>query len=147
MRDCTIVLTDSGGVQEEAPTFGKPVLVMRETTERPEAVDAGTVRLVGTGEDMIVDSVTKLLTDRNAYRAMARAVNPYGDGLAARRSVQAIEHFFGLRDRPLEFNAKPKLISIPSSPRVKRTAKSFAAEAEAAAMLNQRENTTDALTA
>lgn len=103
MRDCTIVLTDSGGVQEEAPSFGKPVLVMRETTERPEAVAAGTVRLVGTSEDRIVAEVTSLLTDRGAYQKMARAVNPYGDGQAAMRSVQAIQHFFGLGDRPAEF--------------------------------------------
>lgn len=105
MRDCSIVLTDSGGVQEEAPTFGKPVLVMRETTERPEAVAAGTVRLVGTSEDRIVGEVTNLLTDRRAYQEMARAVNPYGDGQAAMRSVQAIEHFFALGDRPIEFDA------------------------------------------
>lgn len=105
MRDCSIVLTDSGGVQEEAPTFGKPVLVMRETTERPEAVAAGTVRLVGTSEDRIVGEVTNLLTDRQAYQEMARAVNPYGDGQAAMRSVRAIEHFFALGDRPIEFDA------------------------------------------
>jgi UDP-N-acetylglucosamine 2-epimerase (non-hydrolysing) len=105
MRDCSIVLTDSGGVQEEAPTFGKPVLVMRETTERPEAVAAGTVRLVGTDEDRIVSEVTELLTDRRAYQAMAHAVNPYGDGQAAMRSVQAIEHFFALGERPNEFDA------------------------------------------
>ena len=107
MRDCTIVLTDSGGVQEEAPSFGKPVLVMRDTTERPEAVEAGTVRLVGTDEDMIVDSVATLLTDRNAYRSMARAVNPYGDGHAAARAVGAIEHFFGYAERPVEFGIRP----------------------------------------
>ena len=103
MCDCTIVLTDSGGVQEEAPSFGKPVLVMRDTTERPEAVAAGTVRLVGTSEDRIVAEVTSLLTDRRAYQKMARSINPYGDGQAAMRSVQAIEHFFGLADRPAEF--------------------------------------------
>ena len=95
MRDCSIVLTDSGGVQEEAPTFGKPVLVTRETTERPEAVAAGTVRLIGTEEDRIFDAVANLLTDRHAYQTMARAVNPYGDGHAAMRSVRAIEHYFG----------------------------------------------------
>lgn len=111
MRDCAIVLTDSGGVQEEAPTFGKPVLVMRETTERPEAVAAGTVRLVGTSEDRIVGEVTNLLTDRRAYQEMARAVNPYGDGQAAMRSVQAIEHFFALGDRPIEFDAELDTVS------------------------------------
>lgn len=103
MRDCMLVLTDSGGVQEEAPTFGKPVLVLRDTTERPEAVSAGTARLIGTDEDAVVEAVTELLRDGDAYRRMARAVNPYGDGLAAQRSTQAIEHFFGLADRPAEF--------------------------------------------
>jgi len=100
-----VVLTDSGGVQEEAPSLGKPVLVMRETTERPEAVAAGTVRLVGTDEDTIVAEVSRLLDDAAAYRAMAHAVNPYGDGRAAERSVQAIEHFFGLGPRPEPFAA------------------------------------------
>ncbi len=118
MRDCSIVLTDSGGVQEEAPTFGKPVLVMRETTERPEAVAAGTVRLVGTNEDRIVSEVTDLLTDRRAYQAMARAANPYGDGRAAMRSIQAIEHFFALGERPIEFDAKVDAPQEPSAPRV-----------------------------
>ena len=98
-----VVLTDSGGVQEEAPSLGKPVLVMRETTERPEAVTAGTVRLVGTDEQTIVDEVTRLLTDRGPMPAMAHAVNPYGDGRAAARSVAAIEHFFGYAPRPTEF--------------------------------------------
>jgi UDP-N-acetylglucosamine 2-epimerase (non-hydrolysing) len=116
MRDCAIVLTDSGGVQEEAPTFGKPVLVMRETTERPEAVAAGTVRLVGTSEDRIVGEVTSLLTDPRAYQEMARAVNPYGDGQAAMRSVQAIEHFFALGDRPIEFDADVDPVCKPASP-------------------------------
>jgi UDP-N-acetylglucosamine 2-epimerase (non-hydrolysing) len=98
-----LVLTDSGGLQEEAPSLGKPVLVVRETTERPEAVDAGTVRLIGTGEAVVVEEVTRLLTDPAAHRAMARAVNPYGDGHAAPRCVQAIEHLFGVADRPVDF--------------------------------------------
>lgn len=98
-----LVLTDSGGLQEEAPSLGKPVLVVRETTERPEAVDAGTVRLIGTGEAVVVEEVTRLLTDPAAHRAMARAVNPYGDGRAAPRCVQAIEHLFGVADRPEDF--------------------------------------------
>jgi len=85
MNRSTIVLTDSGGVQEEAPGLGKPVLVMRDTTERPEAVDAGTVKLVGTDASMIVKEVSTLLTDRLAYEAMAHAVNPYGDGRACER--------------------------------------------------------------
>lgn len=100
----TIMLTDSGGVQEEAPSLGKPVLVLRDTTERPEAVHAGTVRLVGTDEELIVTSVSELLTDDMAYQSMARAVNPYGDGRASGRTVQAIEHFFGIGDRPADFN-------------------------------------------
>jgi len=99
MHASTLILTDSGGVQEEAPSLGKPVLVLRETTERPEAVDAGTVRLVGTDEELIVDGVTALLTDPAAYDAMARAVNPYGDGRAAVRTRAAVEHFFDLGDR------------------------------------------------
>lgn len=99
----TIVLTDSGGVQEEAPSLGKPVLVLRDTTERPEGIEAGTVRLVGTDEDRIVKEVALLLTDKAEYQAMATAVNPYGDGQAARRSVRAIEHFFGIGERPEEF--------------------------------------------
>lgn len=104
MQDSHVILTDSGGVQEEGPSLGKPVLVMRETTERPEAVEAGTVRLVGTDEDAIVDEVGRLLDDSDHYAAMAHAVNPYGDGQAARRSVQAIEHFFGLGDPPDDFD-------------------------------------------
>lgn len=103
MQASDLVLTDSGGVQEEAPSLGKPVLVMRETTERPEAVVAGTVRLVGTDEDLIVKEVSTLLTDTAAYEQMARAVNPYGDGHAADRCVGAIEHFFGLGARPVDF--------------------------------------------
>jgi UDP-N-acetylglucosamine 2-epimerase (non-hydrolysing) len=88
-----VILTDSGGVQEEAPSLGKPVLVMRETTERPEAVEAGTVRLVGTDRDKIVHEMTRLLTDEDAYLEMSRAHNPYGDGLAADRIVQACCNF------------------------------------------------------
>ncbi|MET0930330.1 MAG: UDP-N-acetylglucosamine 2-epimerase (non-hydrolyzing) [Aeromicrobium sp.] len=103
MHASTIMLTDSGGVQEEAPSLGKPVLVLRETTERPEAVDAGTVRLVGTDEDLIVESVTELLTDETAYKEMAHAVNPYGDGRAAERIASAIAHHFGEAARPDEF--------------------------------------------
>ena len=87
---CTIVLTDSGGVQEEAPALGKPVLVMRETTERPEGVTAGTAKLVGTDEDRIVSEVFTLLDDINAHAAMARAHNPFGDGHAASRIAGVI---------------------------------------------------------
>lgn len=106
MQASDIVLTDSGGVQEEAPSLGKPVLVMRETTERPEAVVAGTVKLVGTDTDKIVNTVSTLLNDSSAYDAMAKSVNPYGDGHASERCVQAIEHFFGHSRRPVDFVAR-----------------------------------------
>lgn len=87
MEKSSVVLTDSGGIQEEAPGLGKPVLVMRDTTERPEALEAGTVKLVGTDYDKIVDGVSELLSDRAAYERMSKAVNPYGDGLACQRIV------------------------------------------------------------
>ena len=90
MDRSTLILTDSGGIQEEAPSLGKPVLVMRETTERPEAVDAGTVELVGTNVDRIVGGVSRLLGDSTAYEAMSRAHNPYGDGRASSRIVEAL---------------------------------------------------------
>src|SRR5207244_3362346 len=95
MKRAQLVLTDSGGIQEEAPSLGKPVLVLRETTERPEAVAAGTVRLVGTEEASVIEAVRTLLHDQSEYAAMANAVNPYGDGRAAERSVAALAHFFG----------------------------------------------------
>ena len=87
-----LILTDSGGIQEEAPSLGKPVLVMRDTTERPEAVDAGTVQLVGTDVAKIVDAVTRLLTDEGEYHAMSRAHNPYGDGHACQRILEALKN-------------------------------------------------------
>lgn len=90
LNSSKIVITDSGGVQEEAPSLGKPVLVLRDNTERPEAVEAGTVRLVGTHADKIIDSARDLLTHESRYMEMARAINPYGDGHAAQRSVEAI---------------------------------------------------------
>jgi UDP-N-acetylglucosamine 2-epimerase (non-hydrolysing) len=101
----TLVLTDSGGVQEEAPSLGKPVLVMRDNTERPEAVEAGTVRLIGTSEERIVDEVLKLLRDDVLYRSMANAVNPYGDGMAASRSVAAVAEMLGVGSRLTDFGA------------------------------------------
>ena len=91
MEKSTIVLTDSGGIQEEAPGLGKPVLVMRNTTERPEALDAGTVKLVGTDHDLIVSEVSRLLEDEAYYDKMSKAVNPYGDGLACSRIVNALK--------------------------------------------------------
>ncbi len=90
MEKSTVVLTDSGGIQEEAPGLGKPVLVMRDTTERPEALDSGTVHLVGTNHDLIVSEVSTLLEDSSAYEKMSKAVNPYGDGLACGRIVKAL---------------------------------------------------------
>lgn len=90
MKRCYLVLTDSGGLQEEAPSLGVPVLVLRDVTERPEAVEAGAARLVGTGADQIVSETCRLLDDRQAYEDMARAVNPYGDGRAAGRIIAAL---------------------------------------------------------
>ena len=91
LKHSHVVLTDSGGIQEEAPSLGKPVLVMRDVTERPEAIAAGTVRLVGANRQRIVDSVSELLSDATAYQAMSRAHNPYGDGLASRRIVEVLK--------------------------------------------------------
>ena len=99
-----LVMTDSGGLQEEAPALGRPVLVLRRETERPEAVEAGTVKIAGTEEETIFRMASELLTDEKAYHEMAHAVNPYGDGFACRRIVDAIEWQFGLRsDKPEEF--------------------------------------------
>lgn len=91
MEKSDIVLTDSGGIQEEAPGLGKPVLVMRDTTERPEALEAGTVKLVGTDQDRIVNEVSALLDDASYYESMSKAVNPYGDGLACERIVEVMK--------------------------------------------------------
>lgn len=85
-----MILTDSGGIQEEAPSLGKPVLVLRDTTERPEGIDAGTLKLVGTDEDVIYEEAKRLLEDKKAYAKMSKASNPYGDGLASKRIVDAI---------------------------------------------------------
>ena len=92
MEKSTIVLTDSGGIQEEAPGLGKPVLVMRDTTERPEALEAGTVKLVGTNYDKIVDGISTLLDDKVYYEEMSKSVNPYGDGKASERIVNNINY-------------------------------------------------------
>ena len=91
MEKSTIVLTDSGGIQEEAPGLGKPVLVMRDTTERPEALEAGTVKLVGTNYDKIMEEVSRLLDDNSYYDTMSKAVNPYGDGQGCRRIVETFK--------------------------------------------------------
>lgn len=99
-----IVLTDSGGVQEEAPSLGKPVLVMRENTERPEAVVAGTVKLIGTKRQRIIDEVSLLLDSDEAYKGMANAVNPYGDGKAAERTIAAIKWKFSGGEKPADFD-------------------------------------------
>ncbi|MEN3315845.1 MAG: hypothetical protein V7605_2079 [Acidimicrobiaceae bacterium] len=107
LRRAHILLTDSGGIQEEGPSLGKPVLVMRDTTERPEAVAGGAVALVGTDQGAIARAVIGLLHDEDAYRAMARATNPYGDGRAAARTVAAMAHFFGLGPPPEEFTPTP----------------------------------------
>ena len=100
MARCHLVMTDSGGLQEEAPALGKPVLVLRRETERPEAVAAGTVQLAGTEEEPIFQMASRLLTDPAAYAAMAHAANPYGDGRACGRIADAIEYRFGLRAQP-----------------------------------------------
>ena len=96
MEMADLLLTDSGGVQEEGPSFGKPVLVMRDTTERPEGITAGTAKLVGTDRELIVREATRLLDDRDAYDAMARAHNPYGDGKASQRIAQAVATAHGV---------------------------------------------------
>ena len=105
MARCYLVLTDSGGLQEEAPALGKPVLVLRRETERPEAVTAGTVKLAGVARDGIVSMARQLITDPAAYVAMAHAVNPYGDGSACRRIADAILWRFGMGARPEDFQA------------------------------------------
>ncbi|AAK80817.1 UDP-N-acetylglucosamine 2-epimerase (non-hydrolysing) [Clostridium acetobutylicum] len=107
MNKCFMVMTDSGGLQEEAPHLGKPVLVLRDVTERPEAVEAGTVKLVGTDIKKIVDEAYKIMKDEEEYEKMSKAINPYGDGKASDRIVDAILYHFGvLKDRPDEFSPK-----------------------------------------
>ncbi len=102
MNRCYLVMTDSGGLQEEAPSLGKPVLVLRSETERPEAVYAGTVKIAGTDEETIYQMAHELLTDEVAYNAMSRAINPYGDGQASKRIVDAILYAFGKTDKKPE---------------------------------------------
>lgn len=100
-----LILTDSGGIQEEAPTYGVPVLVLRDTTERPEGIDAGTLELVGTDEETVYSRARALLTDTSLYERMSQAANPYGDGRASARIVEGILHHFGRKPRPEPFNA------------------------------------------
>ena len=104
MSRSTLILTDSGGVQEEAPALGKPVLVLRDTTERPEAVEAGTVKLIGTDSDKVYNEAKLLLTDAQEYDKMAKSTNPYGDGKAAQRIISALLYHYGLSTtKPAEF--------------------------------------------
>jgi len=102
-----MIMTDSGGLQEEAPSFGVPTLVLRDTTERPEGIEAGTLELVGTNEEMVYSRAHALLTDSQLYSRMSQAANPYGDGTASERIVDAILHHFGrLKDRPVSFTER-----------------------------------------
>ena len=91
MNKSYLILTDSGGIQEEAPSLGKPVLVMRDTTERPEVINAGTVKLIGTDKNKIVNEVEKLLNDKDEYDKMSKAHNPYGDGKASKRIIEFLK--------------------------------------------------------
>jgi len=105
IANCKLVLTDSGGLQEEAPSLGKPVLVLRGVTERPEAVEAGTVKIIGTDRQRIVEEVRKLLLDKDEYNKMAKALNPYGDGKASERIRDILIYYFGFSSSlPIEFN-------------------------------------------
>lgn len=102
MNRCYLVLTDSGGIQEEAPALGKPVLVLRETTERPEAVEAGTVKLIGINKDHLIRETQLLLDDHQEYEKMAKVVNPYGDGKASERILQRVLYYYGLAEATVE---------------------------------------------
>jgi UDP-N-acetylglucosamine 2-epimerase (non-hydrolysing) len=104
MNKSYLILTDSGGIQEEAPSLGKPVLVMRDTTERPEGILAGTLKLVGTEEESIYNEFTKLLNNKEAYNRMSNASNPYGDGFACKRIVEIVERYFGEQTKVSDFN-------------------------------------------
>ena len=105
MKNCLFVVTDSGGLQEEAPSLGKPVLVLRKVTERPEAVEAGTVRIIGTETKVVYHWIRHLLDDQNLFLKMANAVNPYGDGKASARTVEAVRYFYGMQTlKPISFS-------------------------------------------
>lgn len=110
MRDSFLILTDSGGIQEEAPSLGIPVLVLRRTTERPEGIDSGNAVLVGTTRAVIEAEAARLLQDPGHYRSMSQAASPYGDGFAARRTVQALLHRFRGGDRPSEFQPRAAVV-------------------------------------
>ena len=114
MERATLILTDSGGIQEEAPSLGKPVLVTRDTTERPEALSAGTAKLVGADRERIVTEVTRLLTDSSYYGPMSHAHNPYGDGKATERILTAIRTFFGARDQSDSSTSIPRVVESSS---------------------------------
>jgi UDP-N-acetylglucosamine 2-epimerase (non-hydrolysing) len=106
MSKIYIILTDSGGIQEEAPSLGKPIFVLRDETERPEAVEAGVVKLIGTNKERIVSEVNTILTDKDKYTEMAKRINPYGDGKASKRIIKKILGYFNLIDQfPDEFQA------------------------------------------
>ncbi|MBP2071579.1 non-hydrolyzing UDP-N-acetylglucosamine 2-epimerase [Thermoanaerobacterium butyriciformans] len=112
LKRCYMVMTDSGGLQEEVPSLGKPVLVLRDVTERPEAVEAGTVKIIGTDFDRVYSEAKLLLTDKNEYDRMANAVNPYGDGNASKRIVSAIKYVFGMMDeKPDEFKGSRTILN------------------------------------
>ena len=97
MSKCYFVVTDSGGIQEEAPSLGKPVLVVREVTERTEGIEAGTAKLVGTREDKVYEAVKELLTNSESYARMAKAVNPYGDGKSSERIFEVLERYLSCK--------------------------------------------------
>jgi UDP-N-acetylglucosamine 2-epimerase (non-hydrolysing) len=101
MNKCYMIMTDSGGLQEEAPHLGKPVLVLRDVTERPEAVEAGTVKLIGTNMEVIINNANELIRDKDKYDVMRKAINPYGDGKASKRIVDAILYNFGYKNKTL----------------------------------------------
>jgi UDP-N-acetylglucosamine 2-epimerase (non-hydrolysing) len=102
MSKTYLIITDSGGVQEEGPHFGIPILVLRKVTERPEAVKYGTVKLVGLDEEIIFKTAKGLIEDKTAYKKMASAVNPYGDGLSSKRTVQIIKNYFNISKTKVE---------------------------------------------
>jgi len=114
MERATLILTDSGGIQEEAPSLGKPVLVTRDATERPEALSAGTAKLVGADRERIVTEVTRLLSDSSYYSAMSHAHNPYGDGKATERILEAIGRLAGFSAQSSSSRFVPRIVESSS---------------------------------